>query len=134
MADIEQAINRYPLPDRLRRIGYVDEADLVGLYSVADVVAIPSIYEGFGLPVLEAMASGGAVLTSNRSSLPEVAGTAAEMVDPSSVDEISAGLERIIGNVSRQSELRLAGIERARQFTWDRTAETTFSAYRVALK
>ena len=133
MAGIEEAISRYPGPHMLRRIGYVDDADLVGLYTGADVVAIPSIYEGFGLPVLEAMAAGGAVLTSNVSSLPEVAGSAAELVDPGSVDAIGAGLVRVLGNKSRQSELRLAGVARAREFTWRRTAETTFAAYKEAL-
>ncbi len=133
MTEIEASIGKYPMPERLRRIGYVDDADLVGLYSAADVVAIPSLYEGFGLPVLEAMAAGGAVLTSNVSSLPEVAGDAAELIDPSSIDEIGAGLRRIIDNPGRQAGLRALGIEQARQFTWDRTAATTYRAYQEAL-
>lgn len=133
MDDVEQAIAGYRFAERLRRIGFVDDDVLAGLYREADVVAIPSLYEGFGLPVLEALSVGAVVLTSSVSSLPEVAGDAAELVDPRSIDAIADGLRRLLWDETRRSELRVLGPRRAAEFTWDRTAHLTLAAYEAAL-
>ncbi|MDQ2682582.1 MAG: glycosyltransferase family 4 protein [Chloroflexota bacterium] len=134
MVEIRAALEGYRHGDRLRRLGFVDDRDLADLYAGAAVVAIPSLYEGFGLPVLEAMSAGAAVLTANVSSLPEVAGEAAELVDPVSVDSIAAGLERVLTDTGRRDELRRLGPIRASTFTWERTASATLDAYLEAAK
>jgi glycosyltransferase involved in cell wall biosynthesis len=128
--EVEQAITRSELGERIRRPGYIEEGDLVPLYSAASVVAMPSLYEGFGLPVLEAMATGAVVVTSNVSSLPEVAGGAAVLVDPMSVGSIAEGLRTSITDQELRARLRRDAIERARQFTWERTARETMAVYR----
>jgi glycosyltransferase involved in cell wall biosynthesis len=133
MDEIEDAIAGSGVATRVRRTGFADDAALAALYGGADAVAMPSLYEGFGLPVLEAMASGAPILTSNISALPEVAGEAAELVDPTCVDSIAEGLSALLGSESRRDGLRRFGLQRAAQFTWDRTAALTVAAYqRVA--
>jgi len=102
--------------------GYVDEADKAGLLSGAMAYVFPSLYEGFGLPVLEAMACGAPVLTSHNSSLPEVAGEAALLVDPHRVDAIAAGLEQLITDASRRQELARKGYQQIRNFSWAQSA------------
>jgi glycosyltransferase involved in cell wall biosynthesis len=124
-----EAVERLNLQDAVRLLGYVPTADLISLYSLADVVAFPSLYEGFGLPVLEAMACGTPVVTSAAGSLPEVAGDAAEFVDPRSVQSIAAGLRRVLGDRARWEELRARGLERARAFGWDQAARETREIY-----
>jgi glycosyltransferase involved in cell wall biosynthesis len=111
-------------------VGWVNEADLAREYRAADVFAYPSIYEGFGLPVLEAMASGTPVVTSTGGSLPEVAGNAALVVDPIDTDAIAAAILRIADDPVLARSLRTQGIERAAQFTWDRSAEIHAAVYR----
>jgi glycosyltransferase involved in cell wall biosynthesis len=129
MDEIERTITETGIGDRVRRIGFVDDEALVALYSGADVVAIPSLYEGFGLPVLEAMASGAPVLTSNISSLPEVAGDAAVLVDPGTLDAVVEGLRQVLASDALRARLRAAGPAQAAQFTWERTASLTRAAY-----
>jgi glycosyltransferase involved in cell wall biosynthesis len=113
--------------------GYVDAGDLSALYSLATALAYPSLYEGFGLPVLEAMACGTPVLTSNVSSLPEVAGDAAMLVDPADVESIAAGLRELLESASRRSALAARGMARAAAFSWDRCARQTLEVYRRAM-
>jgi glycosyltransferase involved in cell wall biosynthesis len=113
--------------------GPVGDAVLHGLYAAADGLAYPSLYEGFGLPVLEAMAHGTPVLTSDRSSLPEVAGEAALLVDPTDQAAISAGLLRLVGDRALRARLAAAGPRRAGRFTWPATAAATWAAYLEAL-
>lgn len=129
MDEIERTIAESGIGARVRRIGFVDDGALVALYSGADAVAIPSLYEGFGLPVLEAMASGAPVLTSNVSSLPEVAGNAALLVDPANLDSITDGLRQLLTSDSLRAQLRAAGLTQAAAFTWERTADLTRAAY-----
>jgi glycosyltransferase involved in cell wall biosynthesis len=105
--------------------GFVDDADLPALYAAADAFVYVSFHEGFGLPVLEAMAVGTPVITSDVSSLPEVAGDAAVTVDPRSVDAIAAGLRSVLDDPQRAAELGRAGRARAAAFTWERTARQT---------
>jgi glycosyltransferase involved in cell wall biosynthesis len=111
---------------------WVSDADLEGLYADADAVVFPSLYEGFGLPVLEAMQRGVPVATSDRSSLPEVAGGAALLFDPEDTDAIRAAIERLLDDAALRERLRAAGRERAAAFTWERTAELTAAAYERA--
>ena len=115
---------------RVKLAGQVGDALLHALYQAADGLAYPSLYEGFGLPVLEAMANGIPVLTSDRSSLPEVAGGAALLVDPLDRSAIAAGLVRLAGDDDLRRRLVEAGRRRAAGFTWRATAAATWAAYR----
>jgi glycosyltransferase involved in cell wall biosynthesis len=114
------------LPVRVFLAGHVDERLLPALCAGAMAMAYPSIYEGFGLPPLEAMASGTAVLAGNRSSLPEIIGDAGLLVDPSDVDAIAEGLCRLVQDSSLRDDLRRRGLARAKEFSWDETARRTW--------
>jgi glycosyltransferase involved in cell wall biosynthesis len=109
-------------------LGAVDDAALAELYSRCAIFCYPSLGEGFGLPVLEAMAAGAAVVTSDRSSLPEVGGDAVEYVDPESVTDIADALQRLLRDPGRRAELGRRGTARAQEFTWDRTAGMALAA------
>lgn len=113
-------------PPGVMAAGYVADEHLPALYCGAECFAFPSLYEGFGLPVLEAMACGVPVLASNVTSLPEVAGDAALLVDPYSVEAIADGLARLLADAALRRELSGRGITRAAEFTWDRTAAQTW--------
>lgn len=113
--------------------GFVDEQDLPALYNGADLFVFPSLYEGFGLPPLEAMACGTPVVTSNVSSLPEVTGDAALLVDPYNVDEICEAMKSILSDADLAAGLRQKGLQRAGQFTWERMARETLAVYREVL-
>lgn len=115
-----------------RRLGYVGRDELVALYNGAAVFAYPSLAEGFGLPVAEAMACGAPVLTSDLSSLPEVAGGAALLVDPADVDAIRSGLLALLESPAERERLRGLGLARAAEFSWRRTARRTLELYREA--
>ena len=121
-------------PVRAVLAGPVDEITLQGLYAIADGLAYPSLYEGFGLPVLEAMAHGTPVLTSDRSSLPEVAGDAALLVDPVEVSAIAKGLVELVGDGELRERLAAAGPRRAAAFSWPATAAATWAAYQEVLR
>ena len=123
--EIEAALRRHG--GRVRQPGLVPDADLPALYAGASVFLYPSLREGFGLPVLEAMAAGTAVITSGLSSLPEVGGEAVRYVDPYDVGSIRDGLEELLSDEGRRAELAAAGRERARSFTWERTARETLA-------
>lgn len=118
---------------QVRRLGYTPQADLHCLYAGAGAFAYPSLYEGFGLPVLEAMCSGIPVLTSSRSSLPEVAGDAALLIDPEDVDAITAGLERLLTDTAWRTAAVARGLQQASRFSWARCVEETVAVYRKAL-
>ena len=113
----------------VRSLGWVDDALLGSLYRNALALAFPSLYEGFGLPILEAMALGTPVLTSNYGATAELADGAAELVDPRSVEAIGAGLRRITADADHRAELRRLGLGRASQFSWDATAQRTCAVY-----
>lgn len=110
---------------RIIRTGYVSEADKVALLTGATLLAYPSLYEGFGFPVLEGFAAGVPVMTSISSSLPEVAGDAAVLVDPQDPDAIARGLNELFGDPDLRGVLAAAGLVRAAGFTWERTAQAT---------
>ncbi len=109
--------------DKVKYIGYVDAEDKPNLYKLAGLFIYPSLYEGFGFPVLEAMSAGTPVITSNRSSLPEVAGDNAYLVNPNNVDEISRGMEFLSKDQATKQHLSTLGLERAGMFNWGKTAE-----------
>jgi glycosyltransferase involved in cell wall biosynthesis len=128
----EQAVARGVEPD-VRFLGWVSGAELEGLWSLAEAFVFPSLYEGFGLPVLEAMARGVPVACSDASSLPEVVGDAALLFDPRNPRSIAAALARVLGDAGLRGELRSRGMARAREFTWQRTARLTLQSYARAM-
>ena len=119
---------------RILMPGYVTEEQKYALYSGALAFVFPTLYEGFGLPVLEAMACGSPVITSNVSSLPEVAGNAAILVDPYNVEQLAYEMERVITSESLREELRLKGFEQAQRFSWDKAAEQVESVYQKIME
>lgn len=126
-----ELVRRLGLEEHVRFLGYVPDEDMPALYSAASVLAFPSLYEGFGLPVLEAMSCGTPVVTSDRSALAEVAGDAALLVDPTDVEALAEALGRLLSDDSLRADLRTRGIERAGQFSWERTARATLSVYEI---
>jgi glycosyltransferase involved in cell wall biosynthesis len=130
-AAVMRMVEDLELDGTVRLLGYVPTDDLVALYNLAEVLAFPSLYEGFGLPVVEAMACGTPVLTSPRGSLAEVAGDAAEFVDPLDVESIGDGLRRLLSDSNRRAELRATGLARAARFRWDETAARTRRVYEM---
>jgi glycosyltransferase involved in cell wall biosynthesis len=132
-APIVSAHARSGVGDAARFVGWVDEADLAVLYSHAGAMVLPSLYEGFGLPVLEAMACGAPVICSNAGPLPEVAGDAAVMLPPSDPSAWASAILGVLTSPARHEELRARGFARAAAFSWKRTAEATRDVYREAL-
>lgn len=130
-AALEQAIAQHGLADQVRWLGYVSGDDLVRCYQRATAVVFPSLYEGFGIPVVEAMACGCPVACSNTAATGEVAGSAAETFDPTNPEAIATAVGRVIDDPTRRVELAEAGLARAREFTWERTATQTLAAYRA---
>jgi glycosyltransferase involved in cell wall biosynthesis len=116
----------------VRFFGFVPDATLSVLYRLASVFVFPSLYEGFGLPPLEAMASGTPVVTSNVSSLPEVAGDAAVLVDPYDPEAIADGIYRVLTDEGLRHDLRQKGLNRARQFSWEDSARRVRAIYQQA--
>jgi len=110
--------------------GFVPDEDLVIIYSLASVYCQPSFYEGFGLPVLEAMACGTPVVTSKKSSLPEIAGKAAVMVDPNDINDIANGLTVAIEDEDLREDLIQRGLKQAKKFSWEKTAKETIDVYK----
>jgi glycosyltransferase involved in cell wall biosynthesis len=127
--DVFDLVNRLSLNDSVRFLGPVPREDLPAFYGGALALTYPSIYEGFGLPILEAMASGTPVVTSNVSSLPEVAGEAAICVDPRSVDGLAEALHRVWSSPETRGDLKRKGLARARLFSWEKTARQTLDVY-----
>ncbi|MEA2155988.1 MAG: hypothetical protein QOE11_2128 [Solirubrobacteraceae bacterium] len=119
--------------DDVRLLDWVSGPELEGLYALADVFVFPSLHEGFGLPVIEAMRRGVPVACSDRSSLPEVAGTAALLFDPEDPRAITAAIERVLGDPAEAARLRRAGIEQAGRFTWSASARATAASYDRAM-
>ena len=118
------------LSDIVHFTGFVADEDLPALYAGAELFVFPSLYEGFGLPVLEAMACGTPVITTTGGSLPEVAGDAALIVEPTDVDALRDALDRLLHDASLRDDLSARGIDRVRRFSWERTAQETLAVYR----
>lgn len=132
-SDIYTCIEENGLTDNVVFTGYVSDEDLIVLFNKTILFAYPSLYEGFGLPVIEAMACGAPVLTSNVTSIPEVAGDAAILVDPLNTDEIADGLHKILTDPDLRKALIDKGMERDKVLSWDSCARATLASYRAAL-
>lgn len=130
---VEDILQKLQIGDKVHLTGPLTDKDLPALYNGAALFVFPSLYEGFGLPVLEAMACGTPVLTSNVSSLPEVAGDAAVLVDPTDVEAIAAAMRRVLQDQALAAALSAKGLARAQQFTWERTARETIKVYEKVL-
>ena len=131
--DILETVRRNRLESSVEFTGYVSNSQLVKLYQNATVSAYPSLYEGFGLPVLEAMACGCPTVTSRTTSLPEVAGDACILVDPESVVSIADGLKQVLDDADLRHNLMQKGLRQAQRFTWEKTARDTLSVYHKLL-
>jgi len=118
----------------VRFLGRVSDLELITLYSLADVFAFPSFFEGFGMPPLEAMACGTPVITSNTSSLPEVTGNAAILVDPHDTNAIANAITRILGDEQLREDLRQKGYLQAQRYTWSKAAGKMLSVYQKLYK
>jgi glycosyltransferase involved in cell wall biosynthesis len=128
-ATLRRAVHRYKLHKHVRFFGFVPDRTLAVLYRLARVFVFPSLYEGFGLPPLEAMASGTPVITSNVSSLPEVVGDAALLIDPYSPEAIADAMRRVLADDALRDDLRTRGLIRAREFSWDRSVARVREIY-----
>lgn len=126
----DELIKALSLEKKVLMTGYINDEDLPAVYNLADVFVFPSLYEGFGLPVLEAMACGVPVAASNVSSIPEVAGDAAMLFDPNDPKDISSKIDKIIRDDALRNKLIIKGLERAKRFTWEDTARKTLEVYR----
>jgi glycosyltransferase involved in cell wall biosynthesis len=129
-ADIVAKIGAARSRERIRVLGYAPPAELANWYARAMIFAFPSLDEGFGMAVLEAMASGAPVIASNRSAVPEVAGDAAWLVDPEDTEELAGALVALTRDPERRAELSRRGLARAAQFTWAEAVEKTWQVYR----
>lgn len=131
---LRRAVERHKVRANVRFFGFVPERTLVALYRAADVFVFPSLYEGFGLPPLEAMANGTPVITSKISSLPEVVGDAALTVDPYNVDEIAEAIKSVLTSEALRAQLTRDGRLRAEHFSWEKAVEQIHAAYMEALQ
>ena len=129
-ATLRRAVHRYNLHKDVRFLGFVPDETLAVLYRLADAFVFPSLYEGFGLPPLEAMASGTPVLTSNVSSLPEVVGDAAILIDPYDPRSIADGMRRLLTDTALRQDLKARGLARAHQFSWERSVARIREIYK----
>lgn len=132
--DIANMARKFGVDDRIRVLGYVTDAQLATLYNFARFLAMPSFYEGFGLPLIEAMSRGTPVLTSNCASMPEVAGNAGILVDPHDVNSISRALFVLLTNQELLRNLQKKSIINARRFSWDESARKTLQILESAIK
>ena len=128
-SEVRSLAARFPFPGRVQFTGFVSDDDLVKLYAGCDVFAFPSFYEGFGLPILEAMACGRAVACSSTTACGEVADSAAILFDPASVDDIARSLHDLLVDTELRSRMERLGLQRASQFHWRQTAERTLHVY-----
>ncbi len=126
---IDEYIEKNKLQDRVNILGFVSEEDLLTLYSIADLYLFPSLYEGFGLPILEAQACGCPVLTSNLASMPEVGGEAAVIVNPYSIKEISDGMKEVVDNRDLREELIEKGFKNVENFSWKKFADGILAVF-----
>jgi glycosyltransferase involved in cell wall biosynthesis len=127
--DIYDAYERSPAREDIQFTGYVPDQDLVAFYQAAEVFVYPSLYEGFGLPLLEAMACGTPVIAAQTSSLPEVVGDAGFLVNPHDTEELAEVMRRVLLDPALRRQMRDQGLQRAAQYSWRRTAEATLAVY-----
>jgi glycosyltransferase involved in cell wall biosynthesis len=127
--DLHRAVNRSPVRDRVHFAGFVEDADLVKFYGACDMFVFPSFYEGFGLPILEAMACGRAVACSQLTAMPEVANAAGILFDPGSKEEIARAMLDVLLNPELRARLERLGLHRAAGFSWEKSAVQTLEVY-----
>ncbi len=132
--EIYEMALRSPYQNDITFIKFVESSDLNSVYSASEVFVFPSLNEGFGLPVVEAMASGVPVITSNTTSLPEVGGDAAILINPESVEEIAEAMHQVLSNPSLSSQMVAKGLAWSQNFTWEKTAQATKNIYQDLLK
>ncbi len=123
LTTLTQFIKKLGIESHVHFLGYIEDEDLPYLYNMAEIFVFPSYFEGFGIPILEAMASGTPVITSDVTSLPEVSGNAAHLVNPSKPEDISFGIETILNNVDVRSQMVSDGYQRIKLFKWKNSAE-----------
>ncbi|MCL7454559.1 MAG: glycosyltransferase family 4 protein [Anaerolineae bacterium] len=131
--EVLSRVEALALTDEVHFVGYVAAEELPLWYNAAEIFVYPSLYEGFGLPPLEAMACGTPVITSTASSLPEVVGRAGVLIDPTDVQALASAMAHLLGDAALQAELEMAGLEQASRFSWRKAARLTASSYREAL-
>jgi glycosyltransferase involved in cell wall biosynthesis len=127
-------IGELGLESRVIRTGFVPDEDLPAIYSLADALLLPSLYEGFGIPVLEAMACGCPVITSTTGCTPEVAGDAALLVNPRDVDAIAGAIRRVLRDSALRAQLIERGLARVAEFSWRKAAEESLRVYEIAAR
>ena len=127
--DLEQRVEDLGMKDDVQFPGYVSDSDLVSFYHCAEALVYPSLFEGFGLPPLEAMACGTPVICSSGGAIPEIVGEAAVMVDPGSTEELTAAMQQILDDKAHSQSLRLRGLERVKKFTWRKTTLAMLSLW-----
>ena len=132
--ETQRMVTELKLENKVRFLGRISDLELITLYSLADVFAFPSFFEGFGMPPLEAMACGAPVITSNTSSLPEVTGDAAILVDPHDTNAIANAIARILGDEQLREELRQKGYLQAQHYTWPKAAHKMLTVYQKLYK
>ncbi len=131
--DIKTTVDELRIEDNVHFLGYLSQDELRNIYSTAALFVYPSLYEGFGIPILEAMACGTPVITSNTSSMPEVAGTAAKLVTPTDTGELSSAMESVLMSEELRADMRLRGLKRAAEFSWEKCASQTLEVYKKLL-
>jgi len=131
---ILRLIKELDLNNRIKILGYIPKKDLVAVYNLAAVYVQPSFYEGFGLPVLEAMACGTPVVCSKTASLPEVADKAALFINPYNINSIAGGIKRVLKNSKLKNQLIKKGFNQVKKFSWQKTAQETIKVYHEVLK
>jgi glycosyltransferase involved in cell wall biosynthesis len=129
-AALKSLCARYGIGERVLSLGWVPEEDLIAAYRAAEVVVLPSQYEGFGFPVLEAMACGTPVIGANAASIPEVIGDAGILFDPSSDRDLTGAIRSVLSDRALRDSLREKGMQRAKLFAWNRCAEKTINVYK----
>jgi glycosyltransferase involved in cell wall biosynthesis len=127
--ELHRAVDRSAIGDRVRFTGFVEDADLVQFYGASDLFVFPSFYEGFGLPILEAMACGRAVACSQLTAMPEVANAAGILFDPGSKEEITRAMLDVLRDAELRARLERLGVHRAAAFSWERSAARTLQVY-----
>lgn len=127
---IDMLVEKYKLQDKVLFPGFVDEKDLATMYGLADLFVFPSLYEGFGIPAIEAMAMGTPVVVSNKSCLPEVVGQAGLIVDPENSEEFADVIYKILSDKALRNNLIEKGYKRAKEFSWEKTAKETLEVYK----
>ncbi len=125
-----QKVNELNLQKEVIFTGYISDEELPALYNGADIFIFPSLYEGFGIPVIEAMACGTPVITSNVASLPEVVGEAGVLVDPFNLEEITTAMYQLLTDTNLHTKLKEKGLQRAKLFSWEKTARETLAVYK----